>query len=188
MLIPGGSGSFGQIAVPLAKAMGLNVIVTGNARMKDAIVAAGADQYLDYRTTNYWETLSDVDYVIDTLGASEMDHELSVLNPGGKLMSLRTMPNGEFAHKHHLSAFKRLLFTLAGLQYDRKAKRAGKSYHFMYVRAHGAQLHTVATMLADRNFQPQIDPHHFTLTDITDALSLVHNGHPTGKVILHVAD
>lgn len=32
ILIPGGSGSFGQMAVPIAKALGLRVIVTGNAR------------------------------------------------------------------------------------------------------------------------------------------------------------
>ena len=34
--IPGGSGSFGQMAVPIAKALGLRVIVSGNARAKDA--------------------------------------------------------------------------------------------------------------------------------------------------------
>lgn len=30
LLIPGGSGSFGQMAVPIAKALDLHVIVTGN--------------------------------------------------------------------------------------------------------------------------------------------------------------
>lgn len=52
-LIPGGSGSFGQMAVPIAKALGLRVIVTGNDRAKESILAAGADQYLDYRKINY---------------------------------------------------------------------------------------------------------------------------------------
>lgn len=41
LLIPGGSGSFGQMAVPIAKALGLRVIVTGNGRAKESLLAAG---------------------------------------------------------------------------------------------------------------------------------------------------
>ena len=55
ILIPGGSGSFGQMAVPIAKALGLRVIVTGNARAKERFLAMGVDRYLDYKTENYWE-------------------------------------------------------------------------------------------------------------------------------------
>ena len=54
-LIPGGSGSFGQMAVPLARALGLRVLVTGNARAKDQFVAMGVEWYLDYKQENYWE-------------------------------------------------------------------------------------------------------------------------------------
>ena len=49
ILIPGGSGSFGQMAVPIAKALGLRVIVTGNARAKEQFLAMGVDRYLDYK-------------------------------------------------------------------------------------------------------------------------------------------
>lgn len=55
ILIPGGSGSFGQMAVPIAKALGLRVIVTGNARAKEQFLAMGVDRHLDYKTENYWE-------------------------------------------------------------------------------------------------------------------------------------
>ena len=73
LFIPGGSGSFGQMAVPIAKALGLRVIVSGNARAKDAILAAGAERYIEYTEENYRETLSGVDYVIDTPGGKEFD-------------------------------------------------------------------------------------------------------------------
>lgn len=68
LLIPGGSGSFGQMAVPIAKAMGLRVIVTGNPRAKERFCSMGVERYMDYQRENYWEQLSGVDYVIDTLG------------------------------------------------------------------------------------------------------------------------
>lgn len=99
VLIPGGSGSFGQMAVPIAKAMGLDVIVTGNSRARERFLEMGADRYIDYKEENYWEQLSEVDLVIDTLGASEFLHELSVLKRGGRLMSLRTGPNKAFAER-----------------------------------------------------------------------------------------
>lgn len=83
ILIPGGSGSFGQMAVPLAKSLGLQVLVTGNARAKDQFMAMGVERYLDYQQENYWEQLSGLDGVIDTLGPVEFDHELSVLKQGG---------------------------------------------------------------------------------------------------------
>lgn len=83
ILIPGGSGSFGQMAVPIAKALGLRVIVTGNPRAKEQFLAMGVDRYLDYKTENYWKVLSDMDHVIDTLGPGEFEHELAVLKKGG---------------------------------------------------------------------------------------------------------
>ena len=92
LLIPGGSGSFGEMAVPIALELGLRVIVTGNDRARERFLAAGVERYLDYRRENYWEQLSGIDYVIDTLGAAEFERELSVLREGGRLLSLRTEP------------------------------------------------------------------------------------------------
>ena len=108
----------------------LRVIVTGNDRAKESILAAGADQYLDYRKEHYWEVLSGVDYVIDTLGAGEFQRELSVLKPGGRLLSLRTEPNKRFAAAHHFGLAKRALFTAAGAKYDRAAKKTEQGIPF----------------------------------------------------------
>lgn len=55
-------------------------------------------------------------------------------------MSLRTAPNKRFAERSGFSLLKRLLFTAAGASYDRKARRQGKEYRFMFVRADGKQL------------------------------------------------
>ena len=78
VLITGGSGSFGELAVPIAKYLGLNVIVSGNERLKEHFIDLGTDKYISYNKENYSELVSNVDYVIDTLGANEFDKELSV--------------------------------------------------------------------------------------------------------------
>lgn len=66
LLITGASGSFGQIAMPIAMSMGLRVVVTGNTRSKEKFLKMGIARHIDYKEENYWETLSDIDYAIDT--------------------------------------------------------------------------------------------------------------------------
>lgn len=186
LLIPGGSGSFGQMAVPIAKALGLRVILTGNARAKEAFYAMGVDRYLDYREENYWEQLSDVDCIIDTLGAAEFAHELSVLKKGGRLVSLRTGPNKVFAVKHHLTGPKKWLFTLAGKKYDKAAAKQGKEYRFLFVRSSGAQLQKVTEIVEQKRIRPAVDSRIFSLDQADEALRLVKTGPLNGKVIIQM--
>ncbi|UJS28112.1 NADP-dependent oxidoreductase [Macrococcoides canis] len=186
LFIPGGSGGFGQIAVPLAKAKGLKVIVSGNPKAKAHIMALGADQFIDYKTENYWEVLNNVDYVIDTLGAEEFDNELSIIKPGGQLLSLKTAPNKAFAKAKNLSKVKQILFGLVGAKYDKKASKKNVTYHFMFVDADGAQLDEVSKILAEKQVKPQIDPKEFSLKDTEAALNYTFDGHPSGKVIIKV--
>ena len=81
IFIPGGSGSFGQMAVPI-----LSVVVSGNKWAKEAITALGAERYIVYTEENYEEVLPPLDYVIDTLGEREFEKELSILRKGGRCL------------------------------------------------------------------------------------------------------
>ena len=186
LLITGASGSFGQIAVPIAKSMGLRVAVTGNARSKDRLLKIGADQYIDYKTENYWEVLSDIDYVIDTLGANEFEHESSVLKKGGRLLSLRTAPNKMFAKRNGFSWLKRALFTLAGSKYDSAARKQGKEYRFMFVRSSGVQLKRVTEIVEKYHIMPDIDSRIFSLPQVNEALELMAHGKLNGKIIIRM--
>lgn len=185
LFIPGGSGSFGQMAIPIAKDLGLKVIVSGNSRAKEQTLAIGADQYLDYKTENYWELLHDVDYVIDTLGTGEIEHELSIMKKGGKLLSLKAGPNKRFAVDHNLTGWKRLLFSLAGRKIDKQAANARVEYHFIFVRSDGAQLKEITKIIEKNKIVPAVDPKEFQLEDINQAISYMTNGHPKGKVLIH---
>ena len=186
LLITGASGSFGQVAVPIAKSMGLRVIVTGNTRSKDKLLKMGADQYIDYKKENYWEVLSDVDYVIDTLGANEFEHELSVLKKGGRLLSLRTAPNRMFAKRNGFSWLKTVLFTLAGSKFDSAARKQGKEYRFMFVRSSGDQLKQVTEIVEKYHIMPDIESRTFSLSQVNEALELMTNGKLNGKIIIRI--
>ena len=186
VLIPGGSGSFGQMAVPIAKALGLQVIVTGNARAKERFFAMGVERYLDYKTENYWEVLSDVDYVIDTLGPDEFEHELVVLKKGGRLVSLRTGPNKAFALRHQFGTLKKQMFALAGSRFDKAAQKQGKEYRFVFVRSNGAQREKITGIVEKQQIKPAVDPRIFSLEQANEALQLVAKGQLNGKVMIQL--
>lgn len=184
VLITGGSGSFGELAVPIAKALGLYVVVCGNGRAEEHLKAIGADRYIDYRKENYWEVVTGMDYVVDTLGVSEFEHALSVLKPGGRMVSLRAVPNRAFARNKGFALWKRLLFSMAGAKYDRKARKQGKEYRFIFVRSDGAQLRKVTEIVEERHVVPRIAAPIYSLDRIEDALRMVAQGHPDGKVVI----
>lgn len=186
ILIPGGSGSFGQMAVPIAKALGLQVLVTGNARAKDQFVAMGVERYLDYKQENYWEQLSGLDGVIDTLGSAEFDHELSVLKQGGRMVSLRTGPNKVFAERKKFPGWKKQLFALAGRKYDKAARKQGKEYRFVFVRSDGAQLRKITEIVEQQQIHPAVDDRIFSLEQADEALQLVAKGPLRGKVMIEM--
>lgn len=184
VFIPGGSGSFGQMAIPIAKAMGLTVIVSGNSQARERTIEIGADQYIDYTTENYWELLSNIDYVIDTLGPDEFENELSIIKPGGRLLSLRTAPNKRFAEDHGFPDWKQKLFGVVGAKYDKKAKKKGVQYRFIFVRSDGSQLEKIKKIIEENKIVPAVDPTEFRIEDIDKALNLVAQGHPKGKVVI----
>ena len=186
ILIPGGSGSFGQMAVPIAKALGLCVIVTGNERAREQFVSMGVDRYMDYKQENYWEQLSDIDHVIDTLGPGEFEHELAVLKKGGRLVSLRIGPNKAFAERKQFSGLKKQLFNLAGSKYDKAAKKQGKEYRFVFVRSDGVQLRKITEIVEKQHIKPAVDSRIFTLDQANDALRLVAQGPLNGKVVIQM--
>lgn len=184
LFIIGGSGSFGQMAVPIAKQMGLHVIVSGNAGAREATLAAGADQYIDYREENYWEILKDIDYVIDTVGPTEIDHELSIIKPGGQLLSLIAGPNKAFAIQQNLPKWKQFLFGIVGAKLDKKAQKHQGKYHFIFVRSNGEQLKEVSKIVADKQIVPAVDPKVFTIDQVNEAINYMKNGGTKGKVVI----
>ena len=67
------------MAIPVAKSMRLNVITNGSAENQERVMRLGADRFIDYKSEDYSKALSDVDYVLDTLGVRELEKEFSIV-------------------------------------------------------------------------------------------------------------
>ncbi|RSI13353.1 alcohol dehydrogenase [Streptococcus sanguinis] len=183
IFISGGTGGVGGMAIPIAKAKGLKVITNGAAANAERVLNLGADRFIDYKTEDYTKAVSDVDYVLDTLGGAETEKQMSIMKKGGHLVSLRAMPNGAFAKRMNLPKWKQILLGLAGRKFDKMAEKYGVHYHFIFVESNGAQLQEVADIFSKLEIKPSIDT-VYTFDEVNAALDKVANGRSRGKTVL----
>ena len=187
LFISGGTGSLGAMAIPVAKSYGLTVITNGNGASEERVRRLGADRFIDYKKEDYAKALSNVDYVLDTLGDRELEREFSILKDGGSLVSLRGMPNGEFAARTGMPIIKRLLLKVAGRKYDQMAARRDQNYYFIFVHEDGAALERISEIFGQNHLEASVDG-VFALEDVNEALKKVASGGSKGKTILKVSD
>lgn len=84
ILIQGGAGGVAGFAIQLAKHIGAYVITTASAANHDYLRGLGADEIIDYNTTDFTEVVSDCDAVLDTVGGDVTQRSFAVLKPGGR--------------------------------------------------------------------------------------------------------
>ena len=118
LFISGGTGSVGAMAIPIAKSLGATVYTNGSADNEERVLSLGVDRFIDYKKEDYTDILSDVDCVLDTLGERELAKELTVLKQGGSIVSLRAMPNGEFAKRSDMCAVKQFVCKMAVISFS----------------------------------------------------------------------
>ena len=183
IFISGGTGGVGGMAIPIAKAKDLKVITNGSGDNAERVLKLGADRFIDYKTEDYTKTVSQVDYVLDTLGGAETEKQMSIMKKGGHLVSLRAMPNGAFAKRMNLPKWKQIILGLAGRKFDKMAKTYGIHYHFIFVESNGAQLQEVADLFSKLEIKPSIDT-VYPFEQVNRALDKVANGRSRGKTVL----
>lgn len=88
VLIHAASGGVGHYATQIAKHFGAYVIGTSSAKNKDFILQNGADQHIDYTAENFQQIVSDVDFVLDTVGGDTILKSLDVIKQGGTIVSI----------------------------------------------------------------------------------------------------
>ena len=96
ILIHGGAGGIGSIAIQLAKHLGAHVTTTVSANDKQFVQELGADQIIDYKKENFEDVIHDYDAVLDTVGGETYKRSFEVLKKGnGIIVSMLEQPNEE---------------------------------------------------------------------------------------------
>jgi NADPH:quinone reductase-like Zn-dependent oxidoreductase len=161
VLIHAAAGGVGHIAVQIAKALGAHVTGTASAGHHAVLRDLGADELIDYRTTDFAEAAGDVDVVLDSIGGDYSARSLRTLRRGGTLISLLPLPADAAA----------------------EAARLGIRAQVMLAEADRAGMNAIADLVTQGTLRPVIAG-TFPLEDAAGAHALGDTGHVAGKLVL----
>lgn len=182
VLVHAGAGGLGSTVIQVAKHLGAHVATTASSKDVEKVRALGADVVVDYTAQDFTEVLSGYDVVLDSLGADSLERSLTVLRPGGLAISAVGPPDPAFATQLGKPLLKPVM-ALLSRKIRRRAKRLGVRYSFLFMRASGAQLTTLAGLYADGTLRPVLD-RTFPFADTMAAMAHVEQGRANGKVVV----
>ncbi len=161
ILIHGGAGGIGSLAIQLAKHLGAYVATTASATNTDFVKSLGADEVIDYTTQDFSETLKDYDAVFDTIGGETNKKSYSVLRLGGALVSMADQPDEKLVKEHQIT------------------------YTAQQTKVTPERLNAITKLIDDGTLKPVVDK-IFPLEQAAEALEYQKTGAPKGKVVIQV--
>jgi len=103
ILIHGGSGGIGSVAIQLAKHLGAYVITTVSSSHTDFVKNLGADEVIDYTSQDFSTMVKDIDVVYDTVGSETYTKSFAVLKKGGIIVTMVAKPDPELEKQHEVT-------------------------------------------------------------------------------------
>lgn len=162
VLIHGGAGGVGHLAIQFAKAAGAFVVTTVAAEDFDIVRELGADQAVDYKNQRFEDEVEDIDMVFDLVAGDTQDRSWSVLKPGGVLVSTVSEPSAEQARLH---------------------QARGVSY---LAEPNAAQLAMISRLIDAGKATPFVQA-TYPLEEVAEAEERLESEHTRGKIVLQVA-
>jgi len=104
VLINGGAGIVGQLAIQLAKHLGAHVVATVSADDIDYVKSLGADEVVAYDSREFEEVLCGFDAGLDMVGCDTYARPFRVLKRGVRLASMLEQPRPELTNDFWLEA------------------------------------------------------------------------------------
>ncbi|WP_206795830.1 NADP-dependent oxidoreductase [Amycolatopsis sp. MtRt-6] len=161
VLVHGGGGGVGHVAIQLAKSLGAHVIATASASKREFVLGLGADEFVDYAAGGF---TGEVDVVLDTLGGEVAARSLDVLRPGGHLVTAVADEDVELAARF---------------------AAAGRRFSGIGVDPDPVALRGLAGLAEEGKLRVHVQE-TFPFERIADAHRLIERGHLRGKVVLTV--
>lgn len=161
ILIHGGAGGIGSLAIQLAKHIGAYVATTAAAKDTEFVKSLGADEVIDYRSQDFSTIIKDYDAVYDTIGGETNKKSYGVLREGGRLVSMAAQPDEQLVKKHDIT------------------------YIAQFTRVTPERLSAVAKLVDDGQLKVMIDK-VFPLDQAAEALEYLKTRHTRGKVVLEI--
>ncbi|MGE8063565.1 zinc-dependent alcohol dehydrogenase family protein [Pseudomonas sp. NPDC089569] len=180
VLVHGGAGGVGHIAVQIARALGADVYATVSNNKRSIVEGYGATA-IDYRNVSVEQYVKQYtndegfDVIYDTVGGQSLDDSFAAVRHYGHIASCAAFGT------HNLATGSLRGATLSGI-FVLLPMLTGNG------RAHHRDILTEATRLIEQGkVKPLVDPRHFTLNEARQAHDAVEQGSALGKVVIDVA-
>jgi NADPH:quinone reductase-like Zn-dependent oxidoreductase len=160
VLIHGGAGGVGHLAVQCAKARGARVSTTASKQDLEFVRSLGADQVID-KAEDFEDSVRDVDLVFDLVNGETQDRSWAVLKQGGTMVSTLTKPSAE-----------------------RAKARGARAEHYM-AQPDAAELDEIGVLIDSGKVRPHVAA-VFRLTDVGAAQQQLETKHNRGKIVLRI--
>jgi NADPH:quinone reductase-like Zn-dependent oxidoreductase len=164
VLVHGGGGGVGHVAIQIAKALGAQVIATASGSKREFVEGLGADEVIDYTAADFAEAVRDIDVVLDTLGGDTAGRSLGVLRPGGHLVTAAAEDDPELAARY---------------------EAAGLRFSGIAVDPDPVALRGLVELVEQGRLRVHVQD-TFPLERVADAHRLLDGGHLQGKLVLTV--
>jgi NADPH2:quinone reductase len=179
ILIYGGSGGIGSMAIQLAHLANVKVLTLASLGLKsDFCYNMGANQVIDYKDKDLINQIGadTVDVILDSVGGDYLDINLEALKEEGRLIYINAMEGGNPPLDIKKVMRKRLHITgstLRARSYDFKRDLAGDIYKNAF------------PLLENENFKSMVR-YKFPLDQAGEAHRLMESRDFIGKIILNV--
>ncbi|MEV8375084.1 NADP-dependent oxidoreductase [Kribbella sp. NPDC056861] len=165
VLIHAAAGGVGHLAVQFAKTLGAHVIGTASKGKHDWLLSLGADEVIDYQTTDVETATGELDLVVDLIGSeTTLDQSIKVLKPGGLLVAVPSGTSPELLAK---------------------AAEAGVRVRPFLVEPDGHALGEIAVLVQHGEVQVEVEQ-VFPLAEAAEAHRRMESGRTQGKLVLDV--
>jgi NADPH:quinone reductase-like Zn-dependent oxidoreductase len=161
VLIHGGSGGVGHLAIQIAKAKGAKVFATASTANQDFLRQMGADVAIDYTRTRFEDVAKDVDVVLDTVGRDTLGRSYGVVKKGGIIVSIVEDPKPEALEAHGIRGVTLRCTPKAGVLVE------------------------LSKLMEAKKLAPVISQ-TFPMTQVVQAQDQIATGHTRGKIVLNI--
>ncbi len=163
ILIHGGAGGIGSIAIQLARHLGAYVATTVSAKDMQYARELGANEVIDYKNQSFEDMLHNYDAVYDTVGGETYVRSFRVLKRGGIIVSMLEQPDPNLMERYGVNAIGQ--FTQVN---NERLSRLAELVDKSVINAHVEKT--------------------FPLEQAGEALAFLQKGHPRGKVVLKIKE
>lgn len=177
VLIYGGSGGIGSMAIQLVHLYGAHAFtVAGTPEKEKYCLESGAEKVVNYKSRNLVDAFhpESIDLILDSLGGDYLEMNLEILRPDGRLVYINAMAGGKPALNIRKMMYKRLHITGSTLR--------GRSCQFKKALAEDIY-QTAFPLLEDKRFKNMVR-YRFPATKAAEAHTLMESGDFWGKIVL----